>query len=155
MKYWEILLSKQQERGKDGLTLPFLIGSQNYLPVTYTHQCIGELIRDMVSSDAFETCIRYCMGTATLVFEIRKKRNFVYYPTHNFNAQNNLSIGFHLKNELGEDTGELIENLIDKFQSVIDKELFSAESNMYERAATWVCLSNEDVEFIESSFMSL
>ena len=45
-KYWEILLEKQRERGKDGLTIPFIIGSQNYLSYNHHHQNITELIYD-------------------------------------------------------------------------------------------------------------
>src|SRR5690242_16394422 len=101
MEYWEILLIKQRERGKDGLTIPFLIGSQQFLKNNNEKQNIRDLIHDIAQSDSFETCIRHCMGTQTLIAEIRKAKNVVYYPTNNTEEQKNLSVGIMSKTDLG------------------------------------------------------
>lgn len=156
MKYWELLLTKQRERGKDGLTLPFLIGSQNYLPDTHFKQSIEDLIFDMVSSETFETCIRYCMGTQTFIFEIRKPQNSVYYPTHQNAEQTNLSASISFKKELGDSIDFLIDFLENNFQDKIDAGHFSAVPNTYEKTANWTAFSeDEDIAFIKSNFKFL
>ena len=153
MKYWELLLRKQRERGRDGLTLPFLIGSQEYLTTTHKKQSIEDLILDMVSNQSFETCIRYCMGTQTLIWEIKKPKNNVYYPIFRDQEQRNLSVASLLKSDLGDNIEILIERLIADFQDTIDKALFSAEPDTYDRTANWKAFSvDEDIPFIKSSF---
>lgn len=154
MEYWEILLMKQRERGKDGLTIPFLIGSQRYLSTT-SDQGIAVLIQNMAINKSFETCIRYCMATQTLIAEIRKQENMVYYPKSNSGARTNLSIGIMLKHELGEDVDRLIECLVEKFQHPIDDGLFSAEPNVDGRSVNWQKFSPNDIKFINDSFASL
>lgn len=156
MKYWEILLRKQRERGKDGLTIPFLVGSQKFLPERLSRQNINDLIRDIATSNSFETCLRYCMGTQTLIFEIKKSNNVVYYPKYNDQLQANLSVGIMLKNDLGESVENLIDKLTEKFQDPINKELFSAEPNVNERRVEWrEFTTDDDIPFIKKSFESL
>ena len=68
MKYWEILLREQRERGKSGLTIPFIIGSQRYLPAeSLKQQTISDLIVDISKSNTFETNLRYCTDVHTLI----------------------------------------------------------------------------------------
>ena len=38
MKYWQTLLTEQKKKGKKGFTIPYIIGSQNYLPDNFTLQ---------------------------------------------------------------------------------------------------------------------
>jgi hypothetical protein len=49
MKYWEQLLLSQRNRGKNGLTIPFIIGSQNFLN-TDKKDNIEELILDILKN---------------------------------------------------------------------------------------------------------
>jgi len=156
MRYWKILLQKQRERGNDGLTLPFLLGSQKYLPKEDAVDDIEDIILDMVSSKAFETCVRYCMGTQTIIFEIRKLGNSVYYPTYKGEVQNNLSVSTFLRSDLGNTIEELIRNLIEEFQDKIDNQKYSAEPNVNDRNPNWRSFSIlNDVPFIEESFKLL
>jgi hypothetical protein len=153
MKYWEALLINQRQRGKDGLTLPFLIGSQQYLPENHILQGIEELIVDMVNTDTIETCIRYCMGTQALIFEMRKTLNKVYYPTYQDDDQKNLSFAQFHKQDLGDSIEILIPNLINQYQHILDEGYYSAESNAYDRQANWKLFSTtEDIIFINESF---
>ena len=155
MKYWELLLSKQRERGKDGLTLPFLIGSQNYFVNRLKDQNIEDLIYDIVSSQNFEICIRFCMGTQTFIFEIRKPKNVVYYPKNKNVDQSNLSVAIYHKLELGDNIITVIDFLITNFKAKIDSKLYSAEPNTYERTVNWSPFSKDDLTFIENSFKFL
>jgi len=156
MKYWEVLLTKQRERGKDGLTIPFLIGSQNYLPSIHIRQDIEGLILDIVSSNTFETCLRYCMGTQTFILEIRKPRNSVFFPTYKTETQSNFSVSVFSKDDLGDNVEKLIAKLIERFQDVIDEGKFSAVSNVDARQPDWRPFSgDDDIPFIKNSFKSL
>ncbi|MBK9391742.1 MAG: hypothetical protein IPN68_16705 [Bacteroidetes bacterium] len=156
MKYWEILLSKQRERGHDGLTLPFLIGAQNYLPETHIIQNVKDLILEMISKNSFETCVRFCTGTQTLFFEIRNKKNSVYFPSYKLQKQDGLSVGVFHRFELGDSIDVLIENMEDKFQKAIDDKKYSAESNVNGREVKWISFTNDkDIPFIKRSFESL
>ena len=117
--YWKILLSKQQERGKKGFTLPYLIGSQTYLPSHHRRQNIKELVEDMVNNDSFETCIRYCLDTNAIISEIRNPKNVVKYPKFKNSEQTQLSIPIS-ENSYGETVEELIESLLEKYQDKIE-----------------------------------
>ncbi|WAC39239.1 hypothetical protein [Pedobacter sp. SL55] len=150
MKYWEILLIKQQERGKDGLTIPFLIGSQKYFSSEVSYN-INSLIQEMAISKTFETCIRYCMGTQTLIAEVRKEKNAVYYVKDNQEVTN-ISIGVMSKGDLGLELDQVIENLIDKFLIPIKDNQFSAEPNVNGRCVKWNKFSTQDIQFIRDSF---
>lgn len=155
MKYWELLLSKQRERGKDGLTLPFLIGSQNYLINRLKDQNIEDLIYDIVSSQKFEICIRFCMGTQTFIFEIRKPKNVVYYPKNKNVEQSNLSVAICHELDFGDNIITVIDFLKTNFQDTIDSKLYSAIPNTYERTVNWDAFSKDDLSFIENSFKFL
>lgn len=155
MKYWEVLLIKQRERGRDGLTIPFIIGSQKFLPNNFARQIIKELIKDIVSSNSFETCIRYCIGTQTLILELRKPKNAIYYPKYNGQKQTNMSVAVFLKVKLGLNIDNLIDKLVEDFQEPINNELFSAVPNVDARNVIWETFSNEDIQFIKDSFKFL
>ncbi|MEN0011359.1 hypothetical protein [Flavobacterium nitrogenifigens] len=115
---------------------------------------INSLIQEMAISKTFETCIRYCMGTQTLIAEVRKEKNAVYY-VQDSQKLTNISIGVMSKSDLGLELDELIINLIDKFQTHIKAEQFSAEPNVDGRSVKWNKFSTEDVQFIKDSFSLL
>jgi hypothetical protein len=155
MKYWEILLIKQKERDKKGLTLPFLIGSQKYLPSHYQTQNIRDLIIEMTNKNSFETCLRFCTSTQSFIFEIRNPENNVYFPKINQNEQNGLSVSLFDKINFGETIDVMIEKLEEIFQKPIKDGKFSAESNVEGRSADWRSFTFEDIKFINDSFEKL
>ena len=63
-KYWQILLSEWRESTRNGLTIPFIIGSQKYLKVS-VNQDVVKLIWDIANSDDFEVYITYCTDVMT------------------------------------------------------------------------------------------
>lgn len=156
MKYWEILLVEQTKRKKLGLSIPFLIGSQRYLnSAGLQQQTISELIIDIAQSDSFETCLRYCISTNTLVLEIRRTRNAIYFPKYKGVKQENLSVAVSFDN-LGGSIEELIIELENRFQGIIDKKLFSAIPNVEGRTAVWQEFTeDDDIPFIINSFKKL
>lgn len=155
MKYWEVLLQNHLEKGKDGLSIPFLIGSQKYLPDSFNHQTIRELIEEMIYHDTFEKCLRYCLGTQTFIIEIRKEKNAVYYPQINKQEQANLSVGLFYRKDFTDDVDKLIQELQIRFQEPIDIGLFSAEPNVDSRSVKWNNFSGREIWFIKNSFTTL
>tara|TARA_R110001606_G_scaffold393475_1_gene563446 strand:- start:306 stop:782 length:477 start_codon:yes stop_codon:yes gene_type:complete len=156
MKYWKILLKEQRDKGKSGLSIPFIIGSQAYLPFKkHSKQSISELLIDISQNNSFETSLRYCMNTQTLILEVRKTKNAVYFPKYKGNEQKNLSVAISFDN-LGESIEEIIKELEDRFKEPIDKQLFSAEPNSDKRTAVWRKYTDyEDIPFITNSFKKL
>lgn len=155
MKYWEVLLQKHRENGNDGLTIPFLVGSQNYLPNSSNQQTIRELIKDLVNHDLFEKCLRYCIGTQTFIVEISKGKNAVYYPKINDEEQSNFSVGLFYRKDFTDDIDSLIQELETRFQKPIDEGLFSAESNIDSRSVNWTKFTEKDILFIQNAFAPL
>ena len=154
MKYWEILLIKQRERGKDGLTLPFLIGSQMFLPksVYASNQNIRKLIIDIVENNDLEVCLRYCMAINTYILEIKKSKNTVYYPLYRGNFQESLSVAIFHKEKLGNEIEQIIDNLNCELLTPINSNLFSADANVASRSPVWREFTEDEIRFIEESF---
>lgn len=63
MNYWQTLLVEQKGRGKKGFSLPFIIGSQKYLPITYPRQTVEDLILDIATNSTFPVFLKYCWDT--------------------------------------------------------------------------------------------
>ena len=156
MKYWEILLREQREKGKSGLTIPFIIGSQRYLRAeSLKEQTISDLIVEISKNDSFERNLRYCMDVQTLIFEIRKAKNAVFFPKYNNITQKNLSVAVSFDN-LGNSLEEIISELESKFQEPIAKGLFSAKPNADRRTVVWKeYAKDEDIPFIKNAFHKL
>lgn len=154
MQYWAILLKNHRNKGKDGLTLPFLIGSQNYLKNQFQRQTISDIINDIVENAPFEVCLRYCLKIKTFILEIKKDNNKVYYPSCKGKHQTNLSIAEFSKNDLGTDIESVIHYLVEKFTLPIESKKYSASTTIDDvRSVVWEEFDNsEDIPFILKSF---
>lgn len=151
MDYWKILLTKQKERGRKGFSLPFLIGSQIYLPSTHNFQNIQDIIIDMTTNNSFETCIRYCLDTNVLIFEIRNQKNRVVYPKFNGSQQTNISVAYG-NNNLGNSVEEVIVKLIEMYQDKINAGHYSARTNIENRETLWEYFNSSEEDFIKDCF---
>lgn len=148
MTYWEKLLLSQKRIGKSGLTIPFIIGSQNYTN-TVQKDNIEELLLDIVQNSNFEITLRICADIHTLILEKRNPKNLIYYPKFENHTQSNFSVAKTLKESLGDSVEEIIMELIIEFQDLIDNELFSAQPSQDKRIASWAKFSElEDIPFI-------
>lgn len=152
MRYWEILLDQQKKRGRAGLTLPFIIGSQYYIKQENLEYSIESLLIDIIENSSSEICIRHCIATQALIFEIRHTRNAVYFPLYADKEQNNLSVSVSSKIDLGENVEMITDKLKDRYQDIINEKMYSAEPNVNERYANWREFSIEDKIFINECF---
>lgn len=152
MEYWKKLLLFQRQLGKNGLTIPFIIGSQNLIPFNPYYD-ISKLILEIVLNESFEVTLSLCPDIHTLILEIKKPYKYVYYPKFNDKEQTKFSLGINLREDLGETIEEIIPKLIKEFQEIIDAKTFSAKISQDERFAIWdVFCETKDIPFIMNSF---
>ena len=149
-KYWQILLTEWRKLGRDGFTIPFIIGSQKFLGDTYEVQDIKALITDIIQNEELVVCIKYCMTTEDIVLEILDERKNLpgYFPPYLGADQSKLFLTSFLK-DLGSDCELIISSFIEKYQKYIDKEEFS--KNDRQRGD----YLPEETIFIKKSFANL
>ncbi|MEC4028947.1 hypothetical protein [Myroides odoratimimus] len=152
VKYWEKLLIEHRNIGRDSLTIPFIIGSQQFLKNHNKIQNIDELLLDIANTSNNLICLRYCMSIKTLILEIHKDRNQSYIPTLNGKVQNGLVVSISSKNDLGNTFEEIIQNLIYRFEKPILDKTFSANISEEDRSVIWENYSDKDIEFVIKSF---
>lgn len=125
-KYWQILLTEWRKLGRDGFTIPFIVGSQKFLGDTHEVQDIKELITDIIQNEELVVCIKYCWTTEDIVLEIlyESKKLPGYFPPYMGATQSRLFLTQFLK-DLGTDCESIISSFIEKYQNYIDKGEFS------------------------------
>ena len=147
-KYWQKLLIKWRENGRDGFSIPFIIGSQRYLPSGHKHQGIRELIVEMATNNQIEVYLKYCLTINDIILGVRDEtKNQIpgFFPILNGCSQTGFFVTkFH--SDLGNTTEEIIEALVDKYQDFIKNEEYSM--NNRERGG----FSGEEETFINECF---
>lgn len=125
-KYWQILLAEWRKLGRDGFTIPFIIGSQKFLADTHEVQDIRALITDIIHNEELVVCIKYCMTTEDIILEIldERKRLRGYFPPYMGAIQSKLFLISFIK-DLGADCESIISSFIERYQNYIDKGEFS------------------------------
>ena len=152
MEYWKKILKSQRGRGKSGLTIPFIIGSQHFLKQKKYEYDISQLIFEIVEKGTFEVTLTLCPDIHTLILEIKKPYKNVYYPKFNGNEQTNLSVAINLIDEFGDTIENIISKLVEKFQDKIINGKFSAKNSQDQREAIWGSFCEiEDYPFIIES----
>jgi hypothetical protein len=149
LEYWKILLTEWRNCGRDGFTIPFILGSQQYLPETHEKQDLKALFLDIIRNNGVPIYIKYCLTTEDIVLEIKDERKNLpgYFPTFNGLDQSNLFLtSLTVLNDLGIDCETIIETLADKYQPYIDKKEFS--KNDRQRGN----YSSDEIIFIKKSF---
>ena len=152
MEYWKKILKSQRARGKSGLTIPFIIGSQHFLKQKKYKYDIPKLIFEIVEKGIFEITLTLCPDIHTLILEIKKPYKKVYYPKFNGNEQINLSVAITLMDEFGDTIENIISKLAERFQDKINNGEFSAKNSQDQREAIWDSFCEiEDIPFIIGS----
>jgi hypothetical protein len=143
-KYWQKLLSSWRKEGRDGLTIPFLIGAQKYFQDNNPQQTVDDLIIDIAKSDGFEVYITYCMTIKELILGMRVGQKLNIAGSH-LNLDNGEKSNFFVTKfviDLGSDLPTVCATLTEKFQYHIDNGQFS--TNQLE----WTGYTLDDMEFI-------
>lgn len=150
IKYWQILLKEWREGNRNGLTIPFIIGSQKYLPIS-KHQNIAELLRDIASSSEFEVYLTYCTDINDLILGVRDDTKATI-AGHHLILENGLPSNFFLTKivyDLGSDLESVSQELTERYQPYVDLEKFSTNDRL--RGA----FGDNDIKFIKNCFAKL
>jgi hypothetical protein len=146
-KYWEQLLVEWRTLGRDGLTIPYIIGSQQFLPSTHKAQNIEVLLLDISTNKGCEVYITYCMNINEIILGIRdqsKTKIAGHFPPLNGDNQQKLFLTNVVSN-LGDNVESIITSLMERYQEKIDREKFS------KRGDEWGDYSTSEKEFIMNS----
>jgi hypothetical protein len=150
-EYWQILLKKWRDQGNDGLTIPYVIGSQGYLPSEHDKQNIRELIESIVTNETTVIYIKYCLYIKAIIIGIFDESKG-HIPGSFPNYKNNPQDKFFLTNflsDLGTDIDSIIESLIEGFQVHINNEEFSINNQ------EWGPFEPSEEKFISDTYASL
>lgn len=148
-EYWKTLLLEWKRKGKSGFTIPFIIGSQQFLPLKHKQQDIKGLIKDIANNTDTLVVIKYCINTEDIILEIKENIEYFpgFFPTIQNNQQDKLFLTSpHILNDLGKSCESIITRFIERYQIHIDKGRFSKydrERNDY---------LPEEKEFIKRAF---
>ena len=150
-RYWQLLLTNWRNQGKNGLTIPFIIGSQNYLTLNFVRQDIRRLIVDVIENKEFPVYITYCQDVNDLIICKRdksKERIAGRFPSFLGQEQDKFFQTMIVYN-LGDSVEEIIESLTIKYQEIIDRQEYSIHDRIRGN------FSSTDRSFIENSFVAL
>ncbi|NOT77196.1 MAG: hypothetical protein HOP08_19910 [Cyclobacteriaceae bacterium] len=148
MRYWEALLISWQNMGRNGLSIPFVIGSQEFLPDSYELQSVAELLEDIVQTERTRVCISLCHEISALILKPIGDQlpNNGFFPTHNGSHQGHVFV-INLT-ELPDDMGLISEVLTERFEYEISHGLFSKrETGSYQK------FNAADILFIKETFL--
>lgn len=149
-KYWQNLLFDWRESKRNGLTIPFIIGSQKYLKGS-TNQDISKLLWDIAMTDDFEVYITYCIDVNDLILGIRDESKIDIFGKH-LTLDDTLHSNFFLTKiayDLGEDINSVAQELSERYQRFIDDGLFSVNDRV--RGV----FNENEINFIKKSFSNL
>ncbi len=123
MKYWQILLSEQRKKGKKGFAIPYIIGSQKFLPTSYSKQNVEQLIIDIATNTLFTVFLKYCMNTGDLILEISNGAGAIF-PNYNGVPQDKFCIS-SFNNDFGDTVEIVAKNLHTKYQPYVTSHQYS------------------------------
>lgn len=150
-RFWEILLLEWRNRGRDGLTIPFLIGTQQYLTNHPKWLNVEELIIYIAKNSEHPVSIRYCYTINDIILELmdeRAAKNAGHFPTLNGRKQENLYLTKFLQDH-GNDLKTIASKLALKYQERIDKCEYSTVNRLPSS------YTSDEIKFITESFQIL
>jgi len=143
--FWNSLLVAWRKNGNEGLTLPFLIGSQQYLDNPNNKMNIKDLILDIVTNQKGTIIFyNYCDTIGENVLGV-KDENYKEmkgsFPTYQGLQQN-----FFFRAESVKSSGETVEEIILNMNYKYLERLKNAEFSYNE--GKWGDYTNKEKEFI-------
>ena len=124
MTYWQTLLYEQKKIGKKGFTIPYIIGSQKFLPASYPRQNVEELIIDIANNLLFPVFLRYCWDARDLILEIKTSNAPGTNPDYNSKPQTSLFIS-KFNYDFGNSIEVIAHNLNKKYQPFVSSNQYS------------------------------
>lgn len=146
-KYWQKLLIEWRNQGNDGLTIPYIIGSQQFLQ-TSSNQTINDLILDIVHNDQIQVYLTYCQTVNSLILGYRdesKKQIKGSFPNCYGKPQSMFYLSSFLT-DLGDEVEIIIERLREKFQECIELRKYSINHR------EWGRYTQSEIDFMNRCF---
>lgn len=145
IKHWQILLSEWRRSGRDGLTIPFLLGSQQFSKEQINLD-VKHLITDIASNSEFDVYLGYCMTIKEVIIGIRDESKEKIAGRFLKTSSGNTSNLFLTKflDDLGEDVDAVSNALTEKYQDLIDDGKFSLNDD------NWGSFSFSEVSFVKA-----
>jgi len=150
MKYWEELLVQWQDKGNTGLSIPFVVGSQQFIPRQYQTHDILNLLVDVASSSTIEVSLSYCMNIMDFILAVRDKSHSPgagFYPSFKCAPQKSLFVSDFLK--MGDNVETISASLAERLDYYILQGQYSINDG--ERGS----FTGGEIQFILKCFSSL
>jgi len=129
-KYWMRLLKEWRTSGRTGLTIPYILGSQKYLPAEHETQSISDLLRDIGENTSTPLFLKYCMDVNDLILQtiIASNTNVIgFYPTYRSLPQTGLFVSEVSRTERTT-IEKIIMSLEERYQVYIDRQEYSVNN---------------------------
>lgn len=143
--YWNILLNQWRQEGNDGLSIPFIIGSQKHLLLKKQHEGIRDLIDEIIRSNNGLFYIKYCFNVDAVIIGVwdeTKKANAGEFLPYKGNSQSNFFVTKFLVDDWKADLDFGINDLVDRYADFIDSGQYSINQR------EWRAYGRQDLEFI-------
>lgn len=147
-KYWQTLLFEWRKQGRDGLTIPFILGSKQYCKKENDDLRVESLILEIASNSAFEVYLSYCMTIDQIILGIRdesKRQNAGQFLITTANTNSNLFISKFL-DDFEMDVISVSKDLANRYQYLVDEGNFSFNDR------EWGDFTSSETTFIKSCF---
>ncbi len=120
-KYWQKLLIEWRAKGRDGFSIPYIIGSQQYLPEDHPTQNIEGLIAEIIDTNEDSILLKYCFNIGDLILQISNgphNKNAYRYPSFRGGSQSVIKVGNFI-DDLGDTMEDLISILKERYEGFI------------------------------------
>lgn len=157
-KYWKSLIVNWRiKRGKKGLTIPFIIGAQDFLNKENEKHDINGLINDITLDGEYEIYITYCpdLNAQILCLRDESKKNIKgFFPSYMGKKQDNFFRTISISDDQDETVEDIIQELISQNQKNIDDGEFSFQIYRKNEPCRFP-FDPDDIEFIEQCYKEL
>lgn len=123
-QYWKRLLREWKKAGHDGFSIPYLIGSQQFLPDNSTVQSIEDLMTDILDNCDEPIHLRYCFHIGDLILELTASHGNTHFPSFRQAEQIILSVSIFV-DDLGDSIEEMVTILTDRYEHHINAGNYS------------------------------
>jgi hypothetical protein len=142
-KYWQVLLTKWREQKKNGFTIPYLIGAQNYFSKEGHVYNIETLITDMATARDYETYITYCTDINQLIIGMRSGKKYLGGTFMKLPNGGSSSFFLTATMDLGHNLTDVVASLTERHQYHIESDQFSTNDG------DWGGFSEREMKFIQ------
>jgi hypothetical protein len=151
MRYWEKLMIKWRADGKDGLTIPFLIGTRTYFEAEQELLSVHNLFADMIINAQSKLYIKYCFEIGEIIvgiFDTSKEKNAGEFLDFNSKTQTAFFVTKPFVDDWKADFHYGIDYLSERYEITLRNKHYSFVQR------EWRTFDSKDLEFIQRTRLS-